>query len=59
MSEIRKWLEAIANGQKIDTRGAGVPLILECQIASYDRSPSGQRFENLRVSSVKLDPVVR
>ena len=59
MSEIRKWLEAIANGQKIDTRGPGVPPILECQIASYDRSPSRQRFENLRVSSVKLDPVVR
>jgi hypothetical protein len=42
------------NGQKIDTRGSGVPPIFECQIASYDRPPSGERFENLSLRSVQI-----
>ena len=44
----------IPNGQKIDTRGSGVPPIFECQIASYDKRPSGERFENLSLRSVQI-----
>jgi hypothetical protein len=32
---------------KIDTPGSGVPPIFEWQIASYERPPSGEGFENL------------
>ena len=45
---------AMPNGQKIDTRGSGVPPIFECQIASYDRPPSGERFKNLSLRSVQI-----
>jgi len=44
----------VPNGQKIDTRGSGVPPIFEWQIASYDRPPSGERFENFSMSSVQI-----
>ena len=37
---------ATPNGQKIDTRGSGVLPIFEWQIASYERLPSGEGFEN-------------
>jgi hypothetical protein len=43
-----------SNGQKIDTRGSGVPPIFECQIASYDMPPSVERFENLSLRSVQI-----
>jgi hypothetical protein len=43
----------IPNGQKIDTRGSGMRPIFECQIASYDRPPSGERFENLSPRSMQ------
>ena len=42
------------NGQKIDTRGSGVPPIFEWQIASYDRPPSGERSENFSMRSVQI-----
>jgi len=42
----------MANGQKIDTPGSGVPPIFECQM-SYDRPPSGARFENLSPKSAQ------
>jgi hypothetical protein len=44
----------IPHGQKIDTQGSGVPPIFECQITSYDRPPSGERFENLSPRSVQI-----
>jgi hypothetical protein len=31
-----------------------VPPIFECQIASYDRPPSEERFENLSLRSVQI-----
>ena len=42
------------NGQKIDAPGSGVLPIFEWQIASYDRPPSGERFENLSMRSVQI-----
>ena len=39
---------------KNDTRGSGVSPIFECRIASYDRPPSGERFENLSLRSVQI-----
>jgi hypothetical protein len=39
---------------KIDTPGSGVPPIFECQIASDDRPPSGERFGNLPRRSVQI-----
>jgi hypothetical protein len=50
----RKTMIQPSNGQKIDTRGSGVPPIFEWQIASYDRPPSGERFENFSMSSVQI-----
>jgi hypothetical protein len=52
----RRMIEdmTIPNGQKIDTRGSGVPPIFEWQIASYDRPPSGERFENFSMRSVQI-----
>jgi hypothetical protein len=42
--------------KKIDTPGSGVPPIFERQIASYDRPPSGERFENFSMRSVQTNP---
>ena len=42
------------HGQKIDTRGSGVPPIFECQITSYERPPSGEGFEKLSLRSVQI-----
>jgi hypothetical protein len=47
-------MTTLPDGQKIDTRGSGVPPIFEWQIASYDRPPSGDRFENFSMSSVQI-----
>jgi hypothetical protein len=47
-------LTVLSNGQKIDTRGSGVPPIFEWQIASYDGPPSGERFENFSMRSVQI-----
>ena len=40
------------NGQKIDTRGSGVPPIFEWQIASYDRPVHSQNIIRLRTMSL-------
>jgi hypothetical protein len=42
------------HGQEIDTRGSGVPPIFECQITSYGRPRSVERFENLSLKSVQI-----
>jgi hypothetical protein len=51
---IGDWHHGTPNGQKIDTRGSGVLPIFEWQIASYDRPPSGERFEDLSLRSVQI-----
>jgi hypothetical protein len=45
-----------SNGQKIHTPSSGVPPIFEWQIASYDRPPSGEWFENFSMRSVQTNP---